>query len=98
MPSMNDGLDDGNGAWWDPQDEHTRKGDALPPLKPAPPYDVSAVAIRKLASPRALARRHEPLSLAGKHSHEFYGVEVLEHLDTVRKHVSPPLQGTSAHL
>jgi hypothetical protein len=96
VPSMNDGLDDGNGAWWETQDD--RKGGIFPPVKPTLRDDVSALAIRKLITPRERARRREPLSLAGKHSQQFYGVEVLEHLDTVRKHLSSPLQSTIAHV
>ena len=96
VPRMNDGLDDGNGAWWESQDD--RKSGMFPPVKPTLRDDISALAIRKLVTPRERARRREPLSLAGKHSQQFYGVEVLEHLDTVRKHLSSPLQSKGAHV
>ena len=90
VPSMNDGLDDGNGAWWDPQDDRDRVGGMFPPIKPTLRDDVSALAIRKLASPR-----ERDISLAGKHPQQFYGAELVEHLDTVRKHLTSP-QDTSA--
>jgi hypothetical protein len=104
VPSMYDGLDDGNGAWWDPEREPAvggrGKGGMFPPVvKPTLRDDASTVAIRKLSSPGERAkRRAEPLSYAGKHSKQFYGVEVLEHLDTVRKHLSSPLPSTMAHM
>ena len=98
VPSMNDGLDDGNGAWWDSQDDQPSSGEMFPPVKPMLRNDLSALHIRKLATPRERGRRREPLSLAGKHSQRFYGVEILEHLDTVRKHLTSPLQCKSARM
>lgn len=98
VPSMNDGLDDESGAWWDSQADQPSSGEMFPPVKPMLRNDLSALHIRKLVTPRERGRRREPLSLAGKHSQQFYGVEILEHLGTVRKHLTSPLQRKSAHM
>ena len=99
VPSMQDGLDDGSGAWWDPDGGAVGTGKMFPPLKPALRDNISSMVSLRLTTPGERGRqRAEPLSLAGKQSKMFYGVEVLEHLDTVRNNLSSPLPSTRSHM